>query len=63
MATQRMRESWAKMKDDIRGIWGADLTDDVLKEGRRDLNKMVNIIHRTTGNSRAQIRKQMSALL
>ena len=63
MANQRMKESWAKMKTDIRGIWGAELSDEVLKEGRRDLSKMVDVIHRTTGRPRYKIRERINLLL
>ena len=63
MANQRMKESWAQMKTDIRAIWGDDLDDDILEKGRRDLNKMVDVIHNNTGKPRTQIRAQISVLL
>ncbi len=63
MANQRMKDSWARMKNEIRSVWGEDLDDSTLEKGRRDLNKMVEVIHDNTGNPRAQIRSRMSALL
>ena len=63
MANQRLQDSWTIMKSNIRAIWGEDLCDDTLKKGRKDLNKMIDIIHEHTGKSRLQIRTQMNALL
>lgn len=63
MSKQRMQDSWKDMKTHIRAMWGSELTDEVLDKGRRDLNKMVDIIHENTGISRAEIRTQMLALL
>lgn len=63
MATKRMDEDWANMKTHIRSIWGEELTDDVLKPGRKDLKKMVNIIHENTGKPRAEIRMTMGAFI
>ena len=63
MATQRMEDSWDRVKTQIRNIWGEDISDSELDKGRRDLNKMVDIIHENTGESRAKIRGQMSAML
>ena len=51
------------MKSNIRAIWGEELTDEELDKGRRDLNKMVDIIHKNTGTPRAQIRNQMLSVL
>jgi hypothetical protein len=63
MANQRMKESWAQMKKDIQTIWGSELSDDELEQGRRDLNKMIDVIHSKTGKSRSQIRSQIMAIL
>ena len=63
MATQRMEENWTRIKMQIRDIWGEDISDSELDKGRRDLNKMVDIIHKSTGESRTKIRGQMIALL
>ncbi len=63
MATQRMEDNWTRMKKQIRAIWGDALTDSELDKGRRDLNKMVDIIHASTGEARAKIRGQMSAII
>lgn len=63
MPTREMQDSWERVKSNIRSIWGEDLTDEMLKEGRKDLNKMVDIIHENTGTSKGEIRSQMSALI
>ena len=63
MATKRMEESWERIKMQIRNVWGEDISDSELDKGRRDLNKMVDIIHKNTGEARAKIRGQMSAIL
>lgn len=63
MANQRMQDSWKDMKSNIRAMWGEELTDEELNKGRRDLNKMVDIIHEKTGTPRAQIRTRMLAVL
>lgn len=63
MANQRMKESWTSMKTDIRAIWGEDLSDAVLEKGRRDLRKMVSVLHENTGNPRSQIRERIALLL
>ena len=63
MANQRMNDSWEDMKSNIRAMWGEELTDKELDKGRRDLNKMVDIIHEKTGTPRAQIRTRMLAVL
>lgn len=63
MATQRMEENWTRIKMQIRNIWGDAISDSELDKGRRDLKKMVDIIHKNTGESHAKIRGQMLALL
>ncbi|MBX2820446.1 MAG: general stress protein CsbD [Rhodothermaceae bacterium] len=63
MANQRMQDSWKDMKSNIRATWGNELTDEILDKGRRDLNKMVDIIHENTGSPRAKIRTQLSAMV
>ena len=63
MATKRMEENWNRVKAQIRNVWGEDISDSDLDKGRRDLNKMVDIIHKNTGEARAKIRGQMAAIL
>ncbi|MDZ4701687.1 MAG: general stress protein CsbD [Rhodothermales bacterium] len=63
MATPRMDESWNRIKTQIRAIWGDVLTDAELDKGRRDLNKLVNIIHDVTGEAHTKIRGQMNAII
>lgn len=63
MASKRMKESWARMKQGIQDIWGDDISDEELEAGRKDLNKMVNLISGKTGKSKSQVRSQMMSLL
>lgn len=63
MATPRMDESWDRMKIQIRAIWGGELTDTELDKGRRDLNKLVDIIHVATGDTHSNIRGRMNAII
>ena len=63
MATQRMEDSWDRIKEQIRNVWGEQLTDSDLDKGRRNLSKMVDIIHESTGEERSKIRGQMNAIL
>lgn len=63
MANQQMKDSWAQMKSNIRDIMDVELSDETLEKGRRDLNKMVNVLHQKTGRSRSTIRTELSSLL
>ncbi|MEZ4699132.1 MAG: general stress protein CsbD [Rhodothermales bacterium] len=63
MATPRMDESWNRIKTQIRAIFGDALTDTELDKGRRDLNKLVDIIHDVTGEPPASIRGRMNAII
>ena len=63
MANQQMKDSWAQMKSNIRDIMDVELSDETLEQGRRDLNKMVNVLHQKTGRSRSTIRTELSSLL
>ena len=63
MANQQMKDSWAQMKSNIRDIMDVELSDETLEQGRRDLNKLVNVLHQKTGRSRSTIRTELSSLL
>ncbi len=65
MATQRMNESWYRIRDRIRTLWeDADLgTDKEMKKARGDIKKMVNFVHERTGEPRDEIFKKISAIV
>ncbi len=63
MANKRMNESWSRMKEGIQDIWGNEISNEDLEGGRRDLNKMIDIISTKTGKSKSQVRSQMMSLL
>lgn len=65
MATERMNQSWRRIRDQIRNIWSdTDLgTDTEMKKSRGDMQKMINRIHEKTGEPRAQIFRKISALV
>ncbi len=51
------------MKSDIREMWDIDLTDDELSAGRKDLNKMIEIIQSNTGHPRKEIRNKLLVIV
>lgn len=63
MANQKMKESWARMKSDIRTTWNIELSDDELKSGRKNLNRMIDVIESNTDESRGMIRNKLIALI
>jgi hypothetical protein len=64
MATTRMNESWRRMKAQIETIWeGTEFDDNEMKRARGSLQKMINLIHQKTGESRSEIMNKMSAIL
>ena len=64
MATKRMNDSWIRVKAQIESIWSdADFGDKELKRARGSLNKMVDLIHEKTGESRSEIVQKMGAVL
>lgn len=65
MATERMNQSWRRIRDQIRNIWSdTDLgTDKEMKKSRGDMQKMINRIHEKTGEPRAQIFRKISTLV
>ncbi|MEL6612412.1 MAG: general stress protein CsbD [Bacteroidota bacterium] len=64
MATAAMNESWRTLRDQIKGIWSdTEFSDRNLKRTRGSLQKMVNLVHDRTGESRPRIRSKIAGLL
>lgn len=64
MATPAMNASWRRVKAQIENIWeDYDFGDKEMKRARGNLNKMINLIHQKTGESRDEILRKMSAVL
>ena len=64
MATEAMNESWRRIRDQIKEIWGeADFDDKQMKRARGEMDKIVGLIHDKTGESREEIRRKMGAIL
>lgn len=64
MATKRMNASWRRVKTQIETIWeGTEFNDKEMKRARGSLQKMINLIHEKTGESRSEIMNKMSAIL
>jgi hypothetical protein len=64
MATSQMNESWRLVRSQIELIWrDVDFEESELKETRGNLNKMVDLIHTKTGDSRPHIVQKMAAVL
>lgn len=64
MATDRMNDSWRRVKVQIESIWNdVDFADTEMKRARGSLPKMVNLIHQKTGEPRGEIIQKMSAIL
>ncbi|CAM3263589.1 general stress protein CsbD [Rhodothermus bifroesti] len=63
MATKQMEESWQRTKEHIRKIWGDALMDHELESVRGDLQAMIALVHRKTGQSRSEILQKLEAIL
>jgi hypothetical protein len=64
MATQRMNDSWRRVKTQIESIWSeAEFGDKEMKKARGDMRKMVNLIHEKTGEPRNEIFQKISAII
>jgi len=59
MATERMEESWSRIKTQIQNIWG-DFDEKEMKKARGDLREMVSMIHEKTGEDVQQIIQKIS---
>lgn len=64
MATPAMNASWRRVRDQIKALWeDTEFNDKEMKRARGNLNKMVNLIHEKTGESREEIMRKMGAVL
>ncbi|HEY5564084.1 MAG TPA: hypothetical protein VMO47_10115 [Rhodothermales bacterium] len=62
MATDRMEESWSRIKTQIQNIWG-DFDEKEMKKARGDLREMVSMIHEKTGEDVQQIIQKISTIV
>lgn len=58
---QTLQGNWNEIKGKLRSHWGA-LTNDDLKEFRGDVDQLVGIIERKTGEARASIEQYLGGL-
>ena len=64
MATNQMNDSWTSIRNQIEVIWkDAEFNEKEMKHARGNLAKMVSLIHEKTGESPAEIRQKMAAIL
>jgi len=64
MASQRMNESWARVREQIENIW-EDCTfgEKELQRARGSLPHMVELIHQKSGESREAIMRKLIAMI
>jgi hypothetical protein len=62
MATERMEESWSRIKTQIQSIWG-EFDEKEMKKARGDLREMVSMIHEKTGEDVQQIIQKISTIV
>ena len=64
MATQAMNDSWSRVVDQIKSIWGdQEFAEDEIKKARGSLLKMVVLIHEKTGEPKPDITMKIAAFL
>lgn len=64
MATERMNESWGRVREQIEAIWsGYEFGDKEMKKARGSLPRMVELIHEKTGEPRAEIIQKITAFI
>ncbi len=63
MATKQMEESWQRTKEHILKIWVEVLTEEELQRVRGDLQAMIALVQRKTGQSRSEILQKLEAIL
>ena len=64
MATQAMNDSWSRVVDQIKSIWGdQEFAEDEIKKARGSLPKMVVLIHEKTGEPKPDITMKIAAFL
>ena len=62
MATERMEESWSRIKTQIQNIWG-EFDEKEMKKARGDLREMVSLIHEKTGEDVQQIIQKINTIV
>lgn len=62
MATDRMEESWSRIKTQIQDIWG-EFDEKEMKKARGNLRTMVSMIHEKTGEDVQQIIQKISTIV
>ncbi len=64
MATEAMNDSWSRVVNQIKSIWGEqDFAEDEMKKARGSLPKMVGLIHEKTGEPKPEITMKIAAFL
>lgn len=64
MATKRMDENWRILRDRIKHVWpDVEFDDKNMKKTRGSLPQMVTLVHEHTGESRADIRQKIMAVM
>ncbi len=64
MATPRMNESWAQVRNQIEEMWDeVKFTDREMKKARGNMRKMVRLIHEKTDEPKDEIFNKISAII
>lgn len=64
MANQRMKDDWKLTQQRIREIWeDTEFSDDDFKQGRADLQAMIDVIQEKTGESREEVLSKLEAVI
>lgn len=64
MANQRMKDDWKLTQQRIREIWeDTEFSDDDFKQGRADLQAMIEVIQEKTGESREEVLSKLEAVI
>ncbi len=64
MATERMNQSWDRVREQIEAVWNeVDFGDKEMKKARGNLRKMVDLIAEKTGEPRQEIFQKIVAFV
>lgn len=64
MANQRMKDDWKLTQQRIREIWEeTEFSDDDFKQGRADLQAMIEVIQEKTDESREEVLSKLEAVI
>lgn len=64
MASQRMNDSWSRVRQQIEHIWdGYEFGDKELQRARGSLPRMVELIHQKSGEPREVIMRKLIAMI